>query len=105
MLKLARNHFQYKRLGIRDGNKIVKFEAPELEHMMEDWDGQPGQLRCLVRIKPSDIQATGHQRQNVGAACRIFSHSIASFLELNGHKKKAQIVHCFNDWFDVLNSR
>ena len=105
MIKLARNHWEDKGLGIMEGRKLVKFDAEELSLMMEEWDGQAGELQCLVRIKPSDVQATGAQRQNVGAACRIFSSSVANFLKLNGEPEKAAFVRCWNDWFDVLNSR
>ena len=73
--------------------------------MMSDYDGSSGQLRLLIKIKPSDVDAHGSQRQRVDGACRVFSQSVANFYKLHNEPEKADFIATVNNWFDVLNSR
>lgn len=96
---------QDKSLAYREGRKLIKYGADQLKQMMSDYDGSSGQLRLLIKIKPSDVDAHGSQRQRVDGACRVFSQSVANFYQLHNQPDEAELIRTINNWFDVLNSR
>ena len=98
LIKLLRNHWQDKSIGYKVGRKLVKFGPDQLKQMMDQFDGTPGSLMLLTKLKPSDIDATGSQRQRVGGACRVFSDSVAQFYRLNNEPEKATFIGTVNNW-------
>ena len=103
-IKNLRTHILKYGLRRKTGARFTYLKKADFYKILEA-DGEDSEFRACHKLTKLHLEVKGQECQRVRMAVQTLSGSVANFLEILGMKDKAAIIHIFNKFFDVCDSR
>ena len=102
--KNLRNHIVDYGIRIKFEEDYVTLDKSDFRNVLAK-DGASGELRLAHKVHDLHLDAVSQERQRTYLAVQLLSASVANLFQKFGFQGKARLIHIFNDFFDVMDSK